>query len=129
MGESKELVNKFFPLLSPIVSPLPRLFAASEDGGSVRYWEDPAMTSATDLTHESIEALLNNPEALQDGSTGSWVKGKKKIYVRFASQSFVTLTVAIVVPVLVVTFCFLCCRAICSSDDEDVVSGKHDHVD
>jgi len=127
--ESKELVNKDFPLLSPAVLPLPRVFAASEDGGSVRYWEDPEMSNVTDLTIASIEALLGNSEALQDSSSGAWFKGKRKIYVRFASQSFITLTVAIVVPILVVAFFALCCRAICSSDDEVADSGKHDHVD
>lgn len=128
--DSKDLLHKTFPLMSAAVLPVPRIFAASVDGGALRYWEDPSMTRAEDLTLESIEALLNNQEALQDGSAGAWVKSRRKVYVRFASQSSLSLVLAILVPLLVGGFVVMCCKAICASDEaEDTVGAKHDHVD
>jgi hypothetical protein len=107
-----------FPLLLPDVSPLPRLFAFSGDR-PLRYWEDPTLTSSEALTSDVIDALLLSSEALQDGSTGAWLKQHRKKIVRMATRSTTSMILAIVVPIVSIILIVMCCRLICDCGDDD----------
>lgn len=126
--DNQQLLSHQFPLLSPTVSTLPRIFAFASEGEQMRYWEDPALPSIDALTDGDIDALLSDVEAMQDESASAWMKEKRKIYMRFALRSWTTLTLAVAIPCVAVFLCWKCCQALCSSEMSDI-DGKHDHVD
>jgi len=91
------------------------------------YWESPSFTDPATLSEESIEALLADSEALQDGSSLAWVKEQKKKYVRRSRATFGTtvgLIVALTLPLLV-----WCCKSLCASEDEVVTPAKVEKAD
>mmetsp|Transcript_119313 Transcript_119313/g.337513 ORF Transcript_119313/g.337513 Transcript_119313/m.337513 type:complete len:541 (-) Transcript_119313:26-1648(-) len=115
-----------FPLLAASNPPLPRVFALR---GADTHWEDPAM-DVSHVSEESIKKLLANSEALQDGSTWSWVKEKRKLYMRYASSSQQGLVLSISAPLLALTLMFKCIQALMSDDDGSLLEeSKVEKVD
>merc|ERR1712176_1083063 len=87
-----------FPLVSPKVTPSPLVFAFAGEG---TYWEDPSFRDPSTISRETIEALLSNEEALQDGSNAAKFKEKKKRVVRFATASTANLVIVVAAPICV----------------------------
>lgn len=121
------VLSRAFPVISAPPTNLPKIFAFSGSGKLTRYWEDPRLTRPEDLTIERISTLLRDAEALQDDTWGSWMKGKRKIYLRFASSSVLAFSIAVILPVAVVGGCMMWCRALCAKEDDP--GGPHEHAD
>lgn len=115
-----------FPLTSPKLSPSPRVFAFSGEG---TYWEDPSFQDPSTISRETLEALLSNAEALQDGSKASAFKEKRKRVVRFAMTSNKNLAITIGGPILVLGLLWLCFKAMCASDAEPDKAEKAEKAD
>jgi len=114
--EHGDYLEHVFPLLSPKTAPPPRVFAFSGDG---TYWEDPSFTDPTTISKETIESLLANSEALQDGSNSALFKEKRKRVVRFAMSSNLGLAITLGVPLAAVIGAWLCMKALCGGSDDD----------
>jgi len=114
------MIDYKFPLLSSsAAAKTPLVFAFS---GKETYWESPSMNDLSTLSMESIDALLTDPEALQDGSMLCWIKGKRKMVERFVTGSKEGKMFAVAVPIAVFAlfkhFIVPCCRAVFADDDD-----------
>jgi len=115
-----DFIRYAYPLLDPTLSPPPCMFAFK---GWDTYWESPSFTDPAMLSEESIQALLADSEALQDGSSLAWVKEQKKKYFRRSIASFgftLGLVIAFTLPLLILACLWRCCKSLCASEDEMV---------
>mmetsp|Transcript_8286 Transcript_8286/g.23007 ORF Transcript_8286/g.23007 Transcript_8286/m.23007 type:complete len:459 (-) Transcript_8286:70-1446(-) len=113
------------PLMSPSRTLLPRIFVFQ---GKNVYWEDPSLRVPSDITSETLEALVANDEAWQDRSVRAVVKEKRKLFVRFASGSAFGGMVVLSTTLLLVSCCFCCVRSLLD-DDERLGGGPDDKDD
>eukprot|EP00811_Abedinium_folium_P034524 NODE_7399_length_1582_cov_6.797251.p1 GENE.NODE_7399_length_1582_cov_6.797251~~NODE_7399_length_1582_cov_6.797251.p1 ORF type:complete len:463 (-),score=102.20 NODE_7399_length_1582_cov_6.797251:76-1464(-) len=81
------------------------------------YWEDPALQDASQLSIETLEALLANSEALHDGSVGSWAKAQRKYIYRYASSSIAGFLIVFHSALACMGCCWICVRDLFRSDE------------
>jgi len=99
-----------FALVAPKRAPPPRVFAFKGDA----YWE--SQMKPTDLSLESIAALLLDGAARQDSSWSSWFKGRWKLTTRYALSGPAGFVVVLGAWSAVVGFVWLLVRSLKSSD-------------
>lgn len=121
------LLSRAFSVIAAPPTSLPKIFAFSGTGRNIRYWEDPRFTRAEDLTLARVKALIEDEEAVQDDRWRSWVKGKRKIYIRFASSSMLAFCIAVLMPLLVMGGSIMWCRTLCAKDEPGGL--HHEHAD
>mmetsp|Transcript_29686 Transcript_29686/g.68350 ORF Transcript_29686/g.68350 Transcript_29686/m.68350 type:complete len:201 (+) Transcript_29686:3-605(+) len=101
---------------------VPRIFAFSGAGGKERYWEDPSLNDTRNLSAVDIRILLDNQEALQENSVEGWIKGKWKLYTRYATRSNENFAIAVGIPAALLLVGFIVfqvfSRAVFTSDED-----------
>eukprot|EP00406_Dinophysis_acuminata_P007625 CAMPEP_0179223566 /NCGR_PEP_ID=MMETSP0797-20121207/7308_1 /TAXON_ID=47934 /ORGANISM="Dinophysis acuminata, Strain DAEP01" /LENGTH=203 /DNA_ID=CAMNT_0020930455 /DNA_START=145 /DNA_END=756 /DNA_ORIENTATION=+ len=107
-----------FPLLSPWVSPAPYVFVFA----GTRYWESPSLVDPENVTLASIEALMSDEEALQDGSWRSWAKEKRKTFIRLGTGSFTGFLAVVIAPAALLLCCRMGVRALLADDEAEVTT-------
>jgi len=122
-----EFMKYQFPVLGH--QDIPRIFAFSGAGGRERYWEDPTFNDTRNFTSSDIRWLLEDEEALQENSVLGWIKGKRKLLIRYASQSNETFALAAGIPSAVVLIVLIIVWVLCKAlilDDEDASAAPVD---
>jgi len=121
--DALKVLNIDYPLLAPPAAQLPRIFAFMGRG---LYWEDPRIDNASSAAFEAIEEMFFDPFARSDGSMGSWLKGKRKLYTRFAMQSWTALFTVIMIPFAFPSVCWILCSSMCSAPEDRLVESEEE---
>lgn len=123
-----EVLRHTIPLCTSDRPHVPRIciFRGEEDGLAT-YWENPRLTAPEELTLEALEALIDDPWAMQDDGWLSQIKYYRKSYYRFATRSTTSFLLALVIPVTIGSFTMLLCRAL--FQDDDLPDEKQEKVD
>merc|ERR1711879_106368 len=86
----------------------------------------PRIVNASSSAFHAIEDMFFDSEARSDESTRSWLKGKRKMYTRFAMRSWTSLIIAILVPFGLPSFCWMCLSSMCSMPEDALAESEQE---